>query len=440
MGEGFMSIVQRISFGGKVAVFVCVLVLAGAFFSAYPAAAHPSPEGTSPSAEHADDMPRAQDVDRTDEASVRKFMEHLRIHFVIVPGTRGYAIEHNDWRKEEDDFYLITVAIPENRIILHDKYPQAQSASLPALDSITSKAAESGDVECEEGEGGNYFCAVLLSGSRQVGQVVVSGFDHDLEDLEVFPLSSCPKVTPGSGADKNKVAADEITNEDTPENREKLKKYVVGMEEHMIEQLGKVYAAALGRDLDDDSALAVAVRSLTLIRPCWRTWPWKHGSIYIFIIEEHVQGGSQYVIFNGNNPEFEGPDLRVKDEDDNDIGKLISDEVGDPDEDGFIEYKWDDPLNPDDDVDAGDPDENGFRKSPGTSPKISYVKRVDRFASYILGSGFYPPAESGDGDGCAVSGKSSTPSGAAFNLFLVVSFLLAGVWFFNGGKVRARQD
>ena len=435
MGERFMSIVQRISFRGKVAVFVCVSVLAGAFFGAYQAAAHPSPEGTTPSETHSDDMPTAEDVDRMDEDSVREFMKHLRIHFVTSDTDRlESVIEVLDWRRDEDDFYLITVAVPENRIILHDKYPQAQSASLPALDSITSKAAESGDVACERGEGGNYFCAVLLSSGTQVA---VGGFDHDVDDLD-FSHLTCPYITPGSGADKDKVAADEVTNEDTPENRERLEKYVIGMEEHMLGELGKTFTAALGRGLDPVSAQREAFRVLSLLRPCWRQWPWKHGSIYIFIIQEHVQGGSQYVVFNGNNPEFEGPDLFVRDEDGVDIGKLISDEVGDPDEDGFIEYKWDDPQNPDDNVDVGHPDEDGFRNSPGTSPKISYVKRVDRFASYILGSGFYPPVESGDGDGCAVSGKSSTSSGTAFNLFLVVSVLLAGVWFFNGRKVRER--
>ena len=174
MGERFMSIVQRILFSGKAAVFVCVSVLAGAFFGAYPAAAHPSPEGTSPSAEHADDMPRAQDVDRMDEDSVREFMKHLRIHFVTSDTDRiESVIQVLDWRREEDDFYLITVAVPENRIILHDKYPQAQSASLPALDSITSKAAESGDVECERGGGSQLFlCRIIkrwkTGGSRWI--------------------------------------------------------------------------------------------------------------------------------------------------------------------------------------------------------------------------------------------------------------------------------
>ena len=417
-----MSIVQRISFSGKVAVFVCVSVLAGAFFGAYQAAAHPSPEGTTPSETHSDDMPTAEDVDRMDEDSMREFMEHLREHFIVRIGRDGtplpFGERYQDWRRVQDDFYIIRIlGLAEKSIILHEKYPQAQGATLPALDSIIDKAGESKSVACEQGEGGNYFCAVLLSGENEV--IIVSGFDHDAEDLD-FSHLTCPYITPGSGADKDKVAADEVTNEDTPENRERLKKYVVGMEKHMVGLF-----------------LAEGFAAVTRIRPCWRIWPWKHGSIYVFIIQE-APGGNQTVIFNGNNPEFEGPDLRVKDEDGENIGKLISDAISGPDGEGFIEYKWDDPQDPDDNVDAGVPDEEGFRKAPGTSPKISYVKRIDAFPGFIIASGFYPHAESGDGDGCAVSGKSSTHSGAAFNLFLAVSVLLAGVWFFNGGKIRER--
>ena len=422
-----MSIVQRISFSGKVAVFVCVSVLAGAFFGAYQAAAHPSPEGTTPSETHSDDMPTAEDVDRMDEDSMREFMEHLREHFIVRIGRDGtplpFGERYQDWRRVQDDFYIIRIlGLAEKSIILHEKYPQAQGATLPALDSIIDKAGESKSVACEQGEGGNYFCAVLLSGENEV--IIVSGFDHDAEDLD-FSHLTCPYITPGSGADKDKVAADQVTNEDTPENRERLEKYVIGMEEHMLGLF-----------------LAEGFAAVTRIRPCWRIWPWKHGSIYVFIIQE-APGGNQTVIFNGNNPEFEGPDLRVKDEDGENIGKLISDAISGPDGEGFIEYKWDDPQNPDDDVDAGDPDEDGFRKAPGTSPKITYVKKINipvppSFGTFIIASGLYPQAESGDGDGCAVSGKSSTPSGAAFNLFLVVSVLLAGVWFFNGGKIRER--
>jgi len=414
----------------KTVLFVLCAGLAGVLFGAYPAVAHESPEGTTPSAEHADDMPRAQDVDRMDEASVRKFMEHLKIHSDGTGEGEALLFIPTDWNSLENDFYMITIASLANTIIGHEKYPQAQSASLPDLDGISDKARESEDsIVCEQDEGGNYFCAFYPFG--RTDQIVVSGFDHDVDDLD-FSGFTCPYVTPGSGADKDKVAADEITNEDTPENREKLKGYVIGMEKHLIAQL--LEAAARARDRD--SAIQEASRALAQLRPCWRIWPWKWGSIYIFIIREH--GDSQYVVFNGNNPEFEGPNLFVKDEDGVDIGKLIADEVRDPDGDGFIEYKWDDPQNPDDGVHVG-PRGEGFRDAPGTSPKVSYVKKISEapgFEDFIIGSGFYP--QSGDGGGCAVSGESSTPSGAAFNLFLAMSVLLSGVWLFSGGKVRER--
>ena len=414
----------------KTALFVLCVGLAGVLFGAYPAVAHESPAGTTPSAEHPDDMPRAQDVDRMDEASMKNFMRHMKIHFEGTEDQEDatiYILE--DWRSLEEDFYRITVS-HGNRIATHEKYPQAQSASLPALGSIVAKARESEDAVCEQDEEGNYFCAVLIGRG-----ITVSGFVHDSDDLD-FSQLSCPYVTPGSGADKDKVAADEVTNEDTPENRERLKRYVIGMEKHLLEKLGEVYGPARARGLDHASALAEAQGALGLLRPCWRIWPWKYGSIYVFIILE-AHGGGQFVIFNGNNPEFEGPDLFVMDEDGVDVGKLIADEVRDPDGDGFIEYKWDDPQNPDDDVEVG-PRGEGFRDAPGTSLKVSYVKEVDNFPGFIIGSGFYPQVESGDGGGCAVSGESSTPSGAAFNLFLAVSVLLSGIWLFSGGKVQER--
>ena len=430
-----MSIVQRILFSGKVVLFVCVSVLAGAFFGAYPAAAHPSPEGFDAAENHADDAPRAEDVDRTDEDSMKRFVEHARIHLrsgevgrplvTITLSPRGLG--------GRDDLYVISID-SDNTVSAHEKYPQAQSAYLSALDSIVGKVREnSEDIVCEQDEEGNYFCAAFFL--PQGATIVVIGFDHDLDDLD-FSHLSCPYVTPGSGADKDKVAADQVTNEDTPENRERLEKYVIGMQDHMLGELQKAFAAALGRGLNFQEASREANNRLRQLRPCWRIWPWKHGSIYVFIMQEEA-GGIYRVVFNGNNPELENLDLHVKDEDGVDIGKLISDEIGDPDEDGFVEYKWDDPLNPDDDVDVGDPDEEGFRKVPGTSPKVSYVRSVEISGiEFVFGSGFYPRAESGDDGGCSLAGENSTPSGTAFNLFLAVSVLLAGVWLLKRGKIR----
>ena len=423
-----MSIVQRISFSGKVVLFVCVSVLAGAFFGAYPAAAHPSPEGFKPVDEdHADDAPRAEDVDRMDEDSVRSFAEHARIH--LRSGEVGRQLASSDLSSrglgERDDLYVISVESDDN-IGGHDKYPGAQGATLSALDSILGKVRQGNreDIVCERNEedNGNYFCAFIRPPPSDI--IIVLGFDHDdVDDLD-FSHLTCPYITPGSGADKDKVAADQVTNEDTPENRERLRGYVIGMQKHMLGEFQKAGREARNR--------------LLRLRPCWRIWPWKHGSIYVFIMQEHLDG-SQTVVFNGNNPEFEGPNLLVKDEDGENIGKLISDAISGPDGEGFIEYKWDDPLNPDDDVDVGEPDEDGFRKAPGTSPKVSYVK-IQEFGGidFIFASGFYPRAESGDDGGCSLAGENSTPSGTAFNLFLVVSVLLAGAWFFNGEKIRER--
>ena len=145
------------------------------------------------------------------------------------------------------------------------------------------------------------------------------------------------------------------------------------------------------------------------------------------------------VVVNGNNPELTGSPFRgVTDEDNVDIGKEIIETAGADGKGGFVRYKWDDPDIEGDEV-------NEPNKSPGTSPKISYVEGA-MFSGlpgrvFIFGSGIYPKADSsddagsGDGDGCAIAGTSSKPGNAFFNLFLIVFSLCLAVSLRNRLKM-----
>ena len=193
---------------------------------------------------------------------------------------------------------------------------------------------------------------------------------------------------------------------------------------------------------------------------------WKSGPIYLFVINDEGR-----TLFHGADPNLEGKVLAAVDEGKNDVNKLIIGEVENPRNGGIVEYCWDNPDVPGDEIlENGKPIEG---KAPGDSWKKSYV--VDPFVSLrapelssspgvIFGSGIYPDPETGtappgcdgngmadydgngmadydgdgmDGDGmdaasggCAiVAGSDSTPRGTAFNLLLIVSVLFLAVSF-----------
>ena len=147
--------------------------------------------------------------------------------------------------------------------------------------------------------------------------------------------------------------------------------------------------------------------------------PWSSDSVYIFL----MNAGTSRVIFNGNNPELNGTTFRnVLDEDGVDIEKEILRVAGAHGEGGFVRYKWDNPA-----IDGDEVNEPG--KSPGTSPKLTYVEArayegFEVFGTFIFGSGIYPEdmmEEGGDDDGCAIAGASASDAGSAvLNMFMIM--------------------
>lgn len=154
---------------------------------------------------------------------------------------------------------------------------------------------------------------------------------------------------------------------------------------------------------------------------------WNDGAVYLFIMQRPSgpQGG-EIVVFNAHNPSLEGTTLHVTDVDDKDVGHEIDRAVYEGD--GFVEYKWDNPLVSGDEV-------SGEGRATGTSLKVGYGVNVRLFGEdFVLGSGFYPDSPSsgsGDKKGCAIvtpeTGNSS--QSAIFNLLLIVSTLFLAVSF-----------
>ena len=166
---------------------------------------------------------------------------------------------------------------------------------------------------------------------------------------------------------------------------------------------------------------------------------WNDGAIYLFIMQRPSgpQGG-EIVVFNAHNPSLEGTTLHVTDVDDKDVGHEIDKAVYQGD--GFVEYKWDNPLISGDEV-------SGKGRASGTSLKVGYGVNVRIFGEdFVLGSGFYPDLSSSEHshsehshsehshkEGCAIvtteTGNSSQD--AMVNLLLIVSSLFLAVSFKN---------
>lgn len=273
-------------------------------------------------------------------------------------------------------------------------------ADLPTVKSLLMRvlqpSAQGGPV-CEEYDMGGdmrWACAVVYTNALGVRSVLIGGFDHDEQDMNIV-RPSCPDVSPA-------VTARQVSESQSEED---LENFVKGA----IMEFVEVAKTGLG---------------ISQIHCLGRKGPWKHGSIYLFVMTAGADGKPPIVFLNGNNQEFTGgPFVNILDEDGVDVGKIIIEAAGEHGKGGIVRYKWDDPA-----VEGDEVNEPGM--SPGTSPKVSYVEGLRTSSGDILifGSGIYPAAEDDD-DGCAIAGADSKPWSAVFNLFLIVfSLCIVFLW------------
>ena len=256
-----------------------------------------------------------------------------------------------------------------------------------------------------EGGADRWTCAAAYNTPDTYGDVkyvVIAGFDHDETDGAIVknPCARNALIT----RDFLPVQAEDVVDKET------LQKFV--------ERTAALVTPQVSQETTPDVREAQVAEAVCFSRP-----PWAHGSIYLFIMEGNV------VITNANDPGLNGSVFEnVFDEDGVDIWKLIKEAVESEAGGGFVEYKWDNPLTDEDDVPPA------LGKSPGTSPKISYVKKAElgdgRYV--VFGSGIYPaqtpptPTTTGSDDdgGCAIAGTGDRSRGVLLNFLLTAAVLL----------------
>ena len=398
----------------------------------------------------------AGEVDEAGEGGMKEFVLHARAHWegIETPNEntrfeQSLTEEGSDWNS--GTIYLM--AITElGSILFHGEDPRAQNGTLihyrpdalgeragslhnevKGLIAAANGAEEGGCVRYgreEDAHDMRVACAVkfkhpVWNANSESSLILIAGYHHDHEEHEDTEISFAGIQCPYYAEVRNEspfffqgISANEVVD------NESLKAFVEQFATHFREQVnlaGRSYA------------------ELAVIRNCWRILPWKYepSGTYIFILTE-----DKLAFFNGLDPALENATSNPVDEN----GCVIGDEVVNvaiegpgarqckdlgllpEDSTGFIEYLWDDPLNPDDDVDVFTECPNGPRTcSPGTTPKVSYLTPIEFLGqTVIIGSGYHVRGGKGD-DGCAIAGSGSGMKGAVLGLLLVTSVLLSVV-------------
>ncbi len=268
----------------------------------------------------------------------------------------------------------------------------------------------------------------------------IAGLRHEVDDA-AFVEPDCSGLTLGT-------TAKQVFDDPTDPNLEAYVKDVIEAVQEDVakiseEEAGKLLAAgktpsqlqndpATQRELRDNITTRIQERLF-----CFGSGDFKHGNIYIFVMGTDLEESTVFV--NGNDFDLNGANLELVDDQlsgEQNIARLFNQELGDPVNGAstYVNYHWDDPLDPDDDV------ENFFedRKVPGTSPKRSYIEVANLNEKlppgtpedlYIFGSGTYPEPKKTDDDGaCAIAGTEHTSQSTLLNLFLVASVLFSVVF------------
>ncbi len=411
----------------------------------------------------------AEDVNIASETEVGEFLSHVVEHFspLLRVNNPNPTLEEQkelvslwvtffeELRKkgafnDADDMYSIVI----NSANIIDNHPRHPGLYGKVVDP-GAEGSEIGDALRKLIEEGG--CAAYRYGGedRQAcaekvdtiyGEfVIIAGFHHDEED----PVIIEPDCT-GLGLDTTAADVDDEESLDVQKLLLKLYvKSVISVTQDMLVDGRKKAVAELSKGNPDRVVTFEEMASIRYTEfqkkiACFSKGDFKEGSIYVFIMELDEDAT---VVLNGNSPELNGLNLKVRDPNPNpadgernkDIANLLRSSIT---EDGvvkdgkgsFVEYHW---LRPGD-----EPTPQWLENSlvPGNSHKITYIEAADvghhedpvgRFM-YIFGSGVYPELE--DSGGCAVAGSGNTPRGALLNLFLTACVLFSVV--FPGGLAR----
>ena len=438
------------------------------------------------SASHGDGTDKvAGDVDATDEEDVKAFLDHIIGYWNQVAAenvgdddalTREVTKYGRNIRREGPYKHLATnmysMAVNERGIVTnHARYPDLfgykfSSDTTGSEVGSTIRAlidgSDVGKTECETyGDEDRVACArKVLTPSGNV--TVMAGLHHEKDDSAFALPEDCADLTftPNAKA---------VFDDPSDANLEAYVKGIIKTSQELVADItADVFSdflnaggslAALATDQAEQAKIGLRLNTRLFDKAaCFGVGDFKHGNIYAFLMGADLETST--VLFNGNNFDLNGTSLELEDDllsGETNIAKLFNNELGGGavGNNTYVNYHWDDPTDPDDDV----PNFFEDRKVPGTSCKRSYIEvanlnalTADAVAEatgfpaaalapsfpelpYIIGSGTYPGddvcASGDDGDdddGCAIAGAGHTSQSALLNLFLVASILFPVVF------------
>ena len=446
------------------------------------ASAHEYTNSVGTTYEHSEDVNiSAADVDRADEAQMKKFVRHLATHLDLIQKdtsldemtrqerSREIVIFARDARQEGPlnngvDIYVIGVT-PRGAITNHGlhqslygyTYDSSQDPLQTLLGDNVPPLSDNVDPLCATYDDGNRVaCAVRQE--TPVGLITtITGFHH-AEDDPVAQAPNCDDFT-------FTVTAKRLEDETNPDaKKELLKQYVqevIAITKKLIQDtaievsLEKMAQNIPFNPLDPGTAAEITARFYEKA-PCFRKQPdLRYGSIYAFIMDP-IRG---VAFLSGNDFTRNGQSVSLNDEHEpipyDEEGKYFEPNIltvihrtltdtpppatpnlndiehGD---NGFFRYHWAHPVN----TELNTPDFLDRGVVPGRAVKESYIQ-VENLNHgipgtspllLVFGSGFYPddlPPEDDD-DGCSIAATGNTSRSALLNLFLIASVLFSAVF------------
>ncbi|MCY3625609.1 MAG: hypothetical protein OXH82_02300, partial [Candidatus Dadabacteria bacterium] len=421
----------------------------------------------------------ADEVTPTSKQDVKAFLKHIIDYYNQVVAENAHdrdaltkeAVifgrrirQEGDYKNPEKNMY--SMGIRKNGIVSnHAGYPNlfgyefnpdAQDSAVASTIQTLIEGSGVDTTKCVEDYDGQGRVACAERIRSDAGDVTVIAGLHHAEDDSAFRLPDCEELMLPTNAN-----AETVFNDLSDAN---LKAYVKGVIEVVQQQVADATNAQFqefvrnGGDPNDlglrDPTSPVAMEfSRGLLQrvyaksACFREGDFKHGNIYVFIM--NADPVVPTVLFNGNNFDLNGTNLGLVDNQlsgEKNIARLFNQELGDPVNGAstYVNYHWDDPTNPDDNV----PNFFETNSVPGTSCKRSYIEVADINAKitpnpgieilYIFGSGTYPgdgvcagdgempiEEEDDDDDGCAIAGAGHMSQSTLLNLFLIASVLFS---------------
>ena len=451
----------------------------------------------------------AAEVEPTSQSDMENFVQHIADYYNGIrdrfdPVTqraeliRELTIFARDIRRESGDYRhgeVYAIGVTDNLVITnHARYPELigykvdTDAGTPLADTFKALLGNSaiGTKNCENYGQNKVACAAKVESDFTVDVTNIAGLHHEI-DLDNLDAAFVPPDCTGLTIE---TTAEEVFNDPSDAN---LEAYVKDVIEAVQRDTAKITVEEIGKlaDLDDLASLAklldpavlteILDNTTTRIQErlfCFGSGDFKHENIYVFVMGADLENST--VLVNGNNFDLNGANLELEDDllsGEQNIARLFDNALGGG-ADGnntYVDYHWDDPTDPDDNV----PNFFEDRKVPGTSPKRSYIEVANlngqlfeaiadassaldlaaitgflatstspAFAPqlYIFGSGTYPEQDdmmddmtdeddivdeivdaASDG-GCTIAGTSNTSQGTLLNLFLIAAVLFSVVF------------